>query len=63
MFGKKITTTVSCKHCGSTVMIVKQNVSEKGNTTGSVTTEMCRKCGKTSSYSFDIKDGVFTNLW
>lgn len=59
---KTVTATVSCKHCGATVMVEKQNVTDTTNMVGGITTKMCPKWHKTSNYSFEIKNGQFTNF-
>ena len=59
---KTVTATVSCKHCGATVMVEKQNVTDTTNQVGGITTKMCPKCHKTSSYSYEMKNGQFTNF-
>jgi len=62
MSTKTITATVSCKHCGATVIVEKQGVYDNQNLTGGITTKVCPKCHKTSNYVFEIKNGQFTNL-
>jgi RNase P subunit RPR2 len=59
---KTVTSSVICKHCGATVMVEKQNVRDTDSLTGGITTSMCRKCHKTSSYTYQIKGGQFTQL-
>ena len=59
---KTLRTTVSCKHCGATVMVEKQNVRDEDSLMGGITTNMCPKCHKVSSYTYQIKGGQFTEL-
>lgn len=61
---KTLTATVTCKYCGGTVMIQKQNVREDENSVGGVTTMMCPKfgCQRVSSYVYEIRNGQWHNL-
>jgi len=38
---KTLTVAVSCKHCGATVMIEKQNVRDEDSIRGAIGTNMC----------------------
>ena len=62
MATKTLNQTVSCKHCGSTVMVQKQNTYDDESTTGGITSSLCRKCNKTSSYVYTIRNGEFVDL-
>jgi ribosomal protein S27E len=54
---------VTCKHCGSTVMIEKLNCNNSDSIfTGSLSTKSCPKCHKSSSYSYKIKNKQFVDL-
>ena len=59
---KTVTVTASCKNCGGTVIIEKQLVTDTTNQTGGITSKMCPKCWKSSSYSFTMKNGQFVIL-
>ena len=59
---RTVTATVACKHCGATVMVEKQNVTDTTNQIGGITTKTCPKCYKFCSYSFEMKNGQFTNF-
>jgi predicted nucleic-acid-binding Zn-ribbon protein len=59
---KTVTSSVSCKHCGATVMVEKQNVNDTVSLTGGITSSSCPKCHRTSSYTYQIKGGQFTQL-
>jgi len=66
MTTKTLTSSASCKHCGGTVIIEITNVpidmpSHTGMS-GGVTSRMCGKCHKTSSYIYEINNGQFTLL-
>lgn len=55
----RLTQTVSCKHCGKTVLLEIHCLSP--NTTGGATTNLC-KCGRVSSYVFTLRDGRLIEL-
>ncbi len=59
---KTVTVTVACKHCGSTVMLKKSNVTDTTSEIGGIVTEACRKCGQTSIYNYRMREGQFTEL-
>jgi len=59
---KTLTQTVTCKHCGATVMVEKQNVRDTDSLSGGITTKACYECHKTSSYVYQIRNGQFINL-
>lgn len=59
---KTLTTTVGCKHCGSTVILEKQNVYVESSEIGGVNTKSCPKCHQTSIYICEIKQGQFTDI-
>ncbi len=59
---KSLLTTVACKHCGSTVMLEKENIYPESNMIGGCVTKSCPKCHKTSIYIIEIKGGQFTDL-
>jgi len=62
MATKTVTMAVSCKHCGGTVIIEKQLVTETTNQSGGITSKMCPKCHKNSQYNYTMKEGQFTDL-
>ena len=62
IISKTVTSAVTCKNCGGTVMVEKQNVTETTNQSGGISTKMCPKCNKTSSYTFEMHNGQFTNF-
>lgn len=55
----RLTQTVSCKHCGKTVLLEIHCLSP--NTTGGATTNLC-KCGRVSSYVFTLREGRLIEL-
>jgi len=57
-----ISTTAACKHCGATVFIEKHNVTATTSMIGGVVSTPCRKCHKTSSYTYEIRNGQFKDL-
>ncbi len=59
---KSLLTTVACKHCGSTVMLEKENIYPESNEIGGAVTKSCPKCHQTSVYNYVIKGGQFTDL-
>lgn len=59
---KTLRITVSCKNCGGTVILEKQNVPSKGSSACGVTTRGCSKCHKTSSYAIRIRDGEIIDI-
>ena len=59
---KTLTQTVTCKHCGATTVVEKQNIRDDERSTGGVTSKMCRKCGKQSQYNYRIQNGQFSEL-
>jgi len=59
---KTISTTAACKHCGATVFVEKQNVTDATAMIGGVVSSPCRKCHKTSSYAYEIRNGQFKDL-
>lgn len=66
MATKTVSTSASCKNCGSTVIIEVTNIpidqpSYEGRT-GGITSKPCGKCHKTSNYVYEIKGGQFTSL-
>jgi hypothetical protein len=58
---------VSCKSCGSSVT-VKMNVprseefKKSFNQIGGITSSMCGKCNKTSSFTYEMKGGKFVKI-
>jgi hypothetical protein len=58
---------VSCKSCGSSVT-VKMNVPRSDefkksfNQIGGITSSMCGKCNKTSSFTYEMKGGKFVKI-
>lgn len=53
------TTSVACKECGKTAILVKECVTL--NSTGGATAQ-CYSCHRLSSYSYTLTNGVFTYL-
>lgn len=60
--GNTISTTVACKHCGATVLVERHNVTDTTSQIGGIVSTTCRKCYKTSSYSYEIRNGQFKDL-
>lgn len=63
-----ITQSVSCKFCNSTVT-VQRNVPKSPefkssfNESGGITSSMCWKCNKTSSFNYEIRAGKFVRIY
>ena len=57
-----ISTTVAYKHCRASVFIEKHNVTATTSMIGGVASTPCRKCHKTSSYTYEIRSGQFEEL-
>ena len=63
-----ITQSVSCKFCNSTVT-VQRNVPRSPefkssfNESGGITSSMCRKCNKTSSFNYEMRAGNFVRIY
>lgn len=64
---ESLSQSVSCKFCGNSVTVEKNvprspEFKNSFNQIGGVTSSMCQKCHKTSSYTYEIKAGRFTKI-